>query len=1133
MSESLVSVLVEALLHSLWQSAILMGLLWSVLRTVPAKSTDLRYGFCLSALVIAVVLVPVTISILLHGNEPGEVSPPTHSSVESFENSNETIQTFIGTNPSFSRIPHASTPLDWPLLILWIWMGGVLLGLIRLVKSVHGAIKLRSGAIPAPAGPFASMSDTLNFGRVVPVLSSNEVSIASVCGWLKPAVLIPASLFTCLTPLQLEAVIAHELAHIRRRDHWVNFFQCVAETFLFFNPFFRWISALVRHEREACCDAIAVQISGQPQDYLRTLLKAANPQSSPCSTLMPAFLGDLRVGSLADRVRRLVYPAVAPDLRMRISTTLGLLVVSGLALLSVKMMASAVFDVFTPEQRIAAVEEVHANYPQHAIDRIEPNSEGAPRSVVLAGRIELPEGIDSKTPTIHLKSESFSYTYMSSFGADRNGRFRNQIRSGRIELLFQVEGCAPVYRDLGIVSENLQDLAITMKPGKNGILRCVNEQGEPLAGVLVNYRINLGPQGTNLSSVSDESGHASLPDVAGFPLSMELRLPNFQRGIWADLIVPEEGVRQMVLSEAKPLQVLVLDKSTGEPISNAQFRLGNRTRQGKSANFANSSTILATTDRSGAGKVTELRDDSLYYFNVSAKGYVGTVVGPVVAGEKLEARLIPSTVKPIRITGLSKELLDEEDRIEIRCSHTVQYGSRHAQGLPSHKREIKVVNGEVSFDYQIRWEGDLKIAFGEFEYDFGWVDLLDNEPIHIALGKQGAESEGTVVQMRPVEIHVQTPTGEPLANGRIAVGYIRNGIRSGQTRIGETLAVEVRDGWARIEVPVPNDLSISSEGLQGYWFKRPFQMEVAAADLSIPARFELETKRAGAIAGRLLEADGTGAKGALIGIFRVEQKGRQYGNSLSVSVKDISSPDDDSHQFLASPLPLDETYVVVAHRDFTYAHSAPVKLSEGKPVETIVLQIPKGDRFRGRLVNRSGEGIRMMNSNFVFSPHKGNSYSRRGPVSSDDGRFVIEGINLDVDGAYYLEVDTPGYLTKRYGLRPDEKEQILRLEPGQKIHGVVLEADTGRVIPGAEVYATRNVYDKDAFPFAFETSKTNAQGQFEFTNLPAGEFRINSRSGSFPSKSAPIATAGQNSEVTLEINLYEWSKLRPSAPKSE
>ncbi len=96
--------------------------------------------------------------------------------------------------------------------------------------------------------------------RVVRVFESSAVAVPVMVGWIKPVVLLPAAALSGLTPTQVEALIAHELAHVRRHDYIVNLLQSVVETLLFYHPAVWWVSARVRAEREHCCDDLAVGV---------------------------------------------------------------------------------------------------------------------------------------------------------------------------------------------------------------------------------------------------------------------------------------------------------------------------------------------------------------------------------------------------------------------------------------------------------------------------------------------------------------------------------------------------------------------------------------------------------------------------------------------------------------------------------------------------------------------------------------------------------------------------------------------------------------------------------------------------------------------------------------------------------
>jgi len=135
------------------------------------------------------------------------------------------------------------------------------------------------------------------------VLESAVVQVPAVIGWLRPVVLLPASALTGLSPLQLDALLAHELAHVRRGDYLVNLLQTVIETLLFYHPAVWWVSARVRQEREHCCDDLAVTVCGDAMVYARALVGMEGLRVPP-RAFAPAAAG----GSLLHRVRRLVAP---------------------------------------------------------------------------------------------------------------------------------------------------------------------------------------------------------------------------------------------------------------------------------------------------------------------------------------------------------------------------------------------------------------------------------------------------------------------------------------------------------------------------------------------------------------------------------------------------------------------------------------------------------------------------------------------------------------------------------------------------------------------------------------------------------------------------------------------------------
>ena len=196
----------------------------------------------------------------------------------------------------------------WVSGILLVWFVGVAVLTLRLLAGWLWVQRLRShGTSPAPAGwqQMASrLAKRLHIdGRAKPIqlLESALVEVPTVIGWLRPVVLMPTSALAGMGPQQLEAILAHELAHIRRHDYLVNLLQTLVETLLFYHPAVWWLSRRIRIERENCCDDLAVSLCGDPYTYAKALadLEALRGDSS---RLVLAATG----GSLLYRVRRLI-----------------------------------------------------------------------------------------------------------------------------------------------------------------------------------------------------------------------------------------------------------------------------------------------------------------------------------------------------------------------------------------------------------------------------------------------------------------------------------------------------------------------------------------------------------------------------------------------------------------------------------------------------------------------------------------------------------------------------------------------------------------------------------------------------------------------------------------------------------
>ncbi|MCA9428256.1 MAG: M48 family metalloprotease, partial [Candidatus Omnitrophica bacterium] len=225
--------------------------------------------------------------------------------------------------PWHERLTHTLQPY-LPLMV-GVWIFGVIALSIRhlfgwlLVQRMKRRYLDRIGE--RIQQQVTDLSERIRISRPVQVFQSTLASAPLTIGWIRPMILLPASALSGLSPAQIEAILAHELAHIRRFDYPINLLQTLVETFLFYHPAVWRLSKRIRIERENCCDDIAVEVCGDPVAYAKALAEVADLQSQPALAMS---MGD---GSLIDRVRRLIGKTREEEARSSAGWVSGVLAV--------------------------------------------------------------------------------------------------------------------------------------------------------------------------------------------------------------------------------------------------------------------------------------------------------------------------------------------------------------------------------------------------------------------------------------------------------------------------------------------------------------------------------------------------------------------------------------------------------------------------------------------------------------------------------------------------------------------------------------------------------------------------------------------------------------------------------------
>src|SRR3989454_1618047 len=268
------------LLHFIWQGAGLAALF--AVGAAVCRSASARYALAVGALVLMLVSPVITFTWLR-----AQTNPAVQTGAEG-------ATTWAGTSTrnatalSGSRAPLAGSRTEQPMGMLWLveaWFLGVLLLSLRTAGGLFLIERMRRKEVrPVAAELYArcmALQRRMGLDRVIRYCECHRLDAPAVLGWFRPVVLLPVRALTGLTEEQIEAVIAHELAHIRRFDCFVNLFQIATETLLFYHPAVWWVSQRIRAEREHCCDDEAIAICSDAVNYARALTLMEEWRTAP------------------------------------------------------------------------------------------------------------------------------------------------------------------------------------------------------------------------------------------------------------------------------------------------------------------------------------------------------------------------------------------------------------------------------------------------------------------------------------------------------------------------------------------------------------------------------------------------------------------------------------------------------------------------------------------------------------------------------------------------------------------------------------------------------------------------------------------------------------------------------------
>jgi beta-lactamase regulating signal transducer with metallopeptidase domain len=291
--------------HSLWQGVVIAALMTWVLMFLKNKTAQARYWVSNTALLAMLISSIITFQIVAQN-------------LVSYQ-SNTANMTLILRGQSFLQTIDNQgfvSDITWFFnrylsLVVVAWLMGVLFFLAKLSGSLMYVEILKNHHVTHLGNEWVQMVELLKseleIKQKVALLESSLITSPMTLGWLKPMILMPIGIVNSLSPAQVEAILAHELAHIKGRDYIINIVQSFIEILYYYHPAVWWISSNIRIERENRCDDMAVNLTGNSLTYAKALLTIQELNHSKSNTYALAMgFSTQPKGLLLNRIKRIL-----------------------------------------------------------------------------------------------------------------------------------------------------------------------------------------------------------------------------------------------------------------------------------------------------------------------------------------------------------------------------------------------------------------------------------------------------------------------------------------------------------------------------------------------------------------------------------------------------------------------------------------------------------------------------------------------------------------------------------------------------------------------------------------------------------------------------------------------------------
>ena len=615
------------LIHFLWQGVLVAAAVWLLLQMFSRRAANLRYLLLCGGLASLAIFPAVTAVWLAASWQTPQLAEATSALDDT--NDSRTIVTEFGTVLKASNTltspkqtaelenaettPAETTPVElderksaaafsiqtwiesvreWSPRLIFFWAIGVLILSLRLTVGWIRTQRIKANGRHLESTALTSkmyeLCNRLGVRQVVRLCQTDDILTPTVIGWIKPVVLLPASAISGLTMDQISAILAHELAHIKRHDYFVNLLQSVVEVLLFYHPAVWWISREIRQERENCCDDLALQVCSNRRDYIEALLQLEHQRNCEGSLAMAAS-----GGALLQRVSRMLGQSQSSLNKGNWFCGLILLVIAGVVL-----------SCMLPEQQTIATER--ARTQEHTGNE---GSDDATTDTVEMVDFKFmvvdPDGEPIAGAKLHVSASQDKppLAENNNLVTGNDGSVTQEMRktTTRIRVWCVAEGFTSMYANwepeyFSTGRQIPKDFTFILYPGSSIGGRILDSDGEPISGarVQVNYRSGgIPPLGKRqryntwgAAPVTDEDGRWVLDNVPpgdDVEVSLTINHPDYASDEQAGGLQKQQSISMrdlanlsanIVMKKGARIQGTITEAKSGKPITDAVVVLG-------------------------------------------------------------------------------------------------------------------------------------------------------------------------------------------------------------------------------------------------------------------------------------------------------------------------------------------------------------------------------------------------------------------------------------------------------------------------------------------------------------------------------------------------------------------------------